>query len=275
MAYIESGEGDPIVFLHGNPTSSFLWRDVIPHLENLGRCIAPDLIGMGDSDKVPDSGPDSYDFFEHREYLDGLLEELGVNENVVLVVHDWGSGLGFDWAFRHKDRLKGIVHMESIVKSPQWADQDEQVAQMFQALRSGAGDEMVLQQNMFVEMVLPSMVMGTLPEEVMTEYRRPFLEPGESRRAMLSWPRQIPFDGEPKAVHEVIESYSKWLPGSQVPKLYIDAKPGLIGGQKGMRELIGGFYNQRVVPVSGLHFIQEDIPHEIGDAIAQWLTNLE
>lgn len=230
---------------------------------------------MGDSDKVPDSGPDNYDFFEHREYLDGLLEELGVNENVVLVLHDWGSGLGFDWAFRHKDRLKGIVHMESIVKSPRWADQDEQVAQMFQALRSEAGDEMVLQQNMFVEMVLSSMVMGTLSEEVMTEYRRPFLEPGESRRAMLSWPRQIPFDGEPKAVHEVIESYSKWLPGSQVPKLYIDAKPGLIGGQKGMRELIGGFYNQRVVPVSGLHFIQEDIPHEIGDAIAQWLTNLE
>lgn len=268
MAYVESGEGDPIVFLHGNPTSSFLWRDVIPHVENLGRCIAPDLIGMGDSDKVPDSGPDSYDFFEHREYLDALLEELGVSENVVLVVHDWGSGLGFDWAFRHQDRLKGIVHMESIVKSPRWADQDEQVTQMFLALRSEAGDEMVLQQNMFVEMVLPSMVMGTLSEEVMTEYRRPFLEPGESRRPMLSWPRQIPFDGEPKAVHKIIERYSKWLPGSQVPKLYIDAKPGLIGGQKGMREWIGRFYNQRVVPVSGLHFIQEDIPHEIGDTIA-------
>ena len=275
MAYIESGEGDPVVFIHGNPTSSFLWRDIIPHVEKLGRCIAPDLIGMGDSDKIPNSGPHSYDFSEHREYLDGFLEELEVNENVVIVVHDWGSGLGFDWAFRNQDRLKGIVHMESLVKSPRWADQDEQVAQMFQALRSEAGEEMVLQQNMFVEMMLPSMVMGTLSEEVMNEYLRPYLEPGESRRATLSWPRQIPFDGEPKAVHEVIERYSKWLPGSQVPKLYIDAQPGLIGGQKGIREFISGFSNQKIVQVSGLHFIQEDVPDEIGDAIAQWLTNLE
>jgi len=275
MAYVEVGEGDPIVFLHGNPTSSYLWRNVIPHLEELGRCVAPDLIGMGDSAKLHNSGPGSYDFFQHREYLDALMDQLGINHRVVLLVHDWGSGLGFDWAFRHQDAVRGIVHMEAIVKSPKWADQEEQVAQMFRALRLEAGEELVLEQNMFVEQALPMLIMRQLSDEEMAEYRRPFERIGEDRRPTLTWPRQIPFDGEPEDVHQVIEIYSKWLSGSSVPKLFIDGEPGLIVAQKGMREFIRSFPSQKIVSVKGVHFLQEDSPHEIGEAISNWLKELE
>ena len=274
MAYVEVGQGDPIVFLHGNPTSSYLWRNVIPHAETLGRWIAPDLIGMGDSDKLPDSGPDRYTFVEHQRYLDALLSQLKVSENVTLVLHDWGSGLGFDWAYRHQDALKGIAYMEAFVRTLQMADQEEQVRQMFQALRSPAGDQMVLEQNMFVEQVLPNMIMRKLTNEEMAVYRRPYLEPGESRRPTLTWPRQVPFDGEPADVHELVERYSGWLPKAQVPKLFIDAQPGVIMANKGIREFAKSFANQKVITVKGAHFIQEDCPDEIGQAIADWHRNL-
>src|SRR5215831_13500955 len=195
MAYVEVGAGDPIVLLHGNPTSSYLWRNVIPYLQGLGRCIAPDLIGMGDSDKLPDSGPTSYTLVEHRRYLDALLEALGVREHVTLVVHDWGSALGFDWANRHREAIKGIAYMEAIVQPMSWADFPEQSRPFFQALRSPAGEGMVLDQDFFVERAIPGSILRQLTEEEMNEYRRPFTEPGESRRPTLTWPRQIPIDG--------------------------------------------------------------------------------
>jgi len=274
MAYVEVGKGDPIVFLHGNPTSSYLWRNIIPHLEDLGRCIAPDLIGMGDSDKLSDSGPDSYTFVQHREYLDALLDQLGITRDVTLVLHDWGSGLGFDWAYRQQNSVKGIVYMEAIVRSSRMADLAEELQQMFQALRSPAGDQMVLERNLFVEKMLPDMVMRKLTDDEMAVYRRPYLEPGESRRPTLTWPRQISFDGEPEEVHDIIERYSTWLLGSRVPKLFVDAEPGLIMAQDGHREYARSFSNQQVITVKGAHFIQEDCPDEIGEAIASWLRSL-
>ncbi len=274
MAYVEVGKGDPIVFLHGNPTSSYLWRNIIPHLEDLGRCIAPDLIGMGDSDKLSDSGPDSYTFVQHREYLDALLDQLGITRDVTLVLHDWGSGLGFDWAYRQQNSVKGIVYMEAIVRSSRMADLAEELRQLFQALRSPAGDQMVLEQNLFVEKMLPDMVMRKLTDDEMAVYRRPYLEPGESRRPTLTWPRQISFDGEPEEVHDIIERYSTWLLGSRVPKLFVDAEPGLIMAQDGHREYARSFSNQQVITVKGAHFIQEDCPDEIGEAIASWLRSL-
>ncbi len=274
MAYVEVGKGDPIVFLHGNPTSSYLWRNIIPHLEDLGRCIAPDLIGMGDSDKLSDSGPDSYTFVQHREYLDAFLDQLGITRDVTLVLHDWGSGLGFDWAYRQQNSVKGIVYMEAIVRSSRMADLAEELRQLFQALRSPAGDQMVLEQNLFVEKMLPDMVMRKLTDDEMAVYRRPYLEPGESRRPTLTWPRQISFDGEPEEVHDIIERYSTWLLGSRVPKLFVDAEPGLIMAQDGHREYARSFSNQQVITVKGAHFIQEDCPDEIGEAIASWLRSL-
>jgi haloalkane dehalogenase len=270
MAYVDVGSGDPIVFLHGNPTSSYLWRNVIPHLEGLGRCIAPDLIGMGDSDKLPDSGPNSYRFVEHRAYLDGLLEALGVTQNVTLVVHDWGSGLGFDWANRHREAVRGIAYMEAIVRPITWESWPKAVKPIFQAFRSPAGESMVLEQNVFVEQVLPGAIARKLSAEEMDEYRRPYLEPGESRRPTLTWPRQIPIDGEPKEVHDIAAAYSAWLAESDLPKLFINADPGAIlrGPQ---REFCRSWPNQTEVTVQGIHFVQEDSPHEIGTAIAEWL----
>lgn len=275
MAYVEAGEGDPIVFLHGNPTSSYLWRNVIPHLEALGRCIAPDLIGMGASDKLPDSGPSSYSFLQHRDYLNALFEALGVERNVTLIVHDWGSALGFDWARHNENAVKGIAYMEALVKPARWADQDAQVQQMFGALRSSAGEQMILEQNMFIEQVLPGATMRQLSDEEMTIYRRPFQHPGEDRRPMLTWPRQIPFDGEPGDVHEIIDAYSRWLSASSVAKLFIDAEPGLIMAQKGMRDFAASLINQKRTTVQGVHFIQEDCPDQIGEAIAAWLHELD
>jgi haloalkane dehalogenase len=274
MAYVEAGEGDPIVFLHGNPTSSYLWRNVMPHLAGLGRCLAPDLIGMGDSEKLPDSGPDSYRFVEHRRYLDGLLEALDVRERVALVVHDWGSALGFDWANRHREAIKGIAYMEAIVRPLAWAEWPETIHKLFYGFRSEAGEAMVLDKNVFVERVLPGSVLRGLTDEEMTVYRRPYLEPGESRRPTLTWPRQIPLDGEPADVVELVQSYADWLAHSDVPKLFVNAEPGaiLVGAQ---REFCRSWPNQREVTVKGSHFIQEDSPDEIGRAIADWYRALK
>src|SRR5712664_228264 len=200
IAYVDVGAGDPIVFLHGNPTSSYIWRNVIPHCIGLGRCLAPDLIGMGDSDKLPDSGPGSYTLLEHRRYLDAWFEKLGLLKNVTLVVHDWGSALGFDWARRHPERVRALVYMEAIVRPVTWAEWPEAARKIFQAMRSPAGEEMVLQKNVFVERILPASVIRGLTPEEMERYRARYREPGESRRPTLTWPREIPVDGEPSDV---------------------------------------------------------------------------
>ncbi len=270
MRYIEVGEGEPILFLHGNPTSSYLWRDIIPHCESLGRCIAPDLIGMGDSQKLSPSGPDSYRFIEHRDYLDALLEQLGVDDNVTLVLHDWGSALGFDWANRHRASMKGIVYMEAIVKTIKWEEWPRSMKPIFEGFRSPAGDAMVLDNNVFIEQVLPASIIRKLSDEEMAEYRRPFLNPGEDRRPTLTWPRQIPIDGEPADVAAIVDSYSQWLSQSDLPKLFINAEPGAI--LRGpARDFCRTWPNQSEVTVDGIHFIQEDSANEIGQAIVKWL----
>jgi len=273
MAYVETGSGDPIVFQHGNPTSSYLWRNVMPHLADQGRCIAVDLIGMGDSDKLDDSGPGRYTYSEHRDYLFEAWEVLGITDRVTLVLHDWGSALGFDWASRHADALLGIAYMEGIVMPVTWDDWPEAARQIFQGFRSEAGEFMVLEKNLFIERVLPGSVIRKMSDEEMDAYRRPFREPGEDRRPTLSWPRQIPIDGEPADVTAVVEAYSEWLRETGVPKLFINAEPGaiLIGRQ---REFCRGFRNQAEVTVPGIHFIQEDSPHEIGEAIANWRRSI-
>ena len=273
MAYVEVGEGEPIVFLHGNPTSSFLWRNIMPHTEGLGRLIAPDLIGMGDSDKLEDSGPDRYRFVEHRAFLDGLLEALGVSREVTFVVHDWGSALGFDWANRHRDQVKGIAYMEGIVCPVTWDDWPDDARPVFQGFRSPAGDAMVLEKNVFVERVLPAAVLRDLSDDEMAVYRRPYLETGESRRPTLTWPREIPIDGEPADVTRIVEDYGAWLAASEIPKLFINGEPGsiLVGRP---REFCRTWPNQTEVTVTGSHFIQEDSPEEIGQAIADWYASL-
>ena len=273
MAYVEAGEGDPIVLLHGNPTSSFLWRKVIPHLSGLGRCIAPDLIGMGDSDKLEPSGPGTYTFVKHREYLDALLESLGVSRNVTFVIHDWGSALGFDWARRHPDAVRGIAYMEAIVRPVTWAEWPDVARQIFQALRSPAGEEMILENNLFVERILPSSILRTLDDDEMNEYRRPFAEAGEGRRPTLDWPRQIPIEGEPADVHRIVSDYSAWLLETDIPKLFIVAEPGAIVTEA-VLETARKFPSQKEVTVKGIHFIQEDSGDEIGEAVARWLGEI-
>ena len=273
MSYIDEGEGDAIVFQHGNPTSSYLWRNVMPHLEGQGRLIACDLIGMGDSEKLTNSGPDSYSYFEHRDFLFALLEKLNIGKQVVFVIHDWGSALGFDWSFQNQDRIQGIAYMEGIVKPVTWDEWPENATKVFQGFRSEAGESMVLDKNIFVERVLPSSIMRELTEEEMNEYRRPFLNSGEDRRPTLSWPRQIPIQGEPKEVVEVVENYSNWLSSSDLPKLFINADPGSILTGK-QREFCRSWPNQDEVTVKGTHFMQEDSPDEIGKAVSSFVSKL-
>ena len=269
MSYVEMGEGDPIIFQHGNPTSSYLWRNVMPHLQDQGRCIAIDLIGMGDSDKLDNPDASSYTFVQHRDYLDGALAALGVERDVTLVIHDWGSALGFDWANRHRDAVKGIAYMEGIVRPVSWEEWPEAARGVFQGFRSSAGEEMVLDKNTFVERVLPGSILRDLTEEEMAVYRRPFQNNGEDRRPTLTWPRQIPIDGTPLDVLEIVQAYADWLTEADLPKLFINAEPGaiLIGAQ---REFCRSWPNQTEVTVSGNHFLQEDSPHEIGQTIAEW-----
>ncbi|MFK7863869.1 MAG: haloalkane dehalogenase [Pseudohongiellaceae bacterium] len=273
IAYIEMGEGDPIIFQHGNPTSSYLWRNVIPHLKNQGRCIAIDLIGMGDSEKLENSGPSSYTFAEQSSYLSDALKALGVTDNVTWVIHDWGSALGFDWANRNRSAVKAIAYMEGIVRPMTWDEWPDAARSAFQGFRSAAGEEMILDKNMFIERVLPSAVIREMSKAEMDVYRRPFKEPGESRRPTLTWPRQIPINNEPADVVERVQSYGDWLSESPLPKLFINAEPGsiLVGKQ---REYCRSWPNQTEVTVAGNHFIQEDSPHEIGQAISNWLASL-
>ena len=273
MAYVEVGSGDPIVFLHGNPTSSYLWRNIIPYVQELGRCIAPDLIGMGDSDKLPNSGPNSYTFVEHRRYLDALLEALDVRERVTFVVHDWGSALGFDWAYRHPDAVRGIAYMEAIIKSRAWRELPEPARSTFQALRTPAGEQMILEQNSFIEFNLPNTILRQLTEEEMAHYRRPFLEPGEGRRPMLSWARQLPFEGDPAEVTEIVTTYGTWLSSSSIPKLFIQSDPGTMPPSH--LEFCHSWPAQSEIIVRGRHYPQEDSPDEVSSALAAWLPNLK
>ena len=274
IAFVDVGEGDPIVLLHGNPTSSYLWRNVIPHLEGMGRVIAPDLIGQGDSDKLPASdGPDRYSFQVAYDYLAGLLDELDANQNVTLVIHDWGSALGFYWAQQHGAAVKGIAYMEGIVCPVGWEDWPESARGIFKGFRSDKGEDLILQRNMFVEAVLPSSVIRKLGAEEMEHYRRAFSTP-DDRQPTLNWPRQIPIDGEPEHMVKLVDSYGQWmLENTSLPKLFINATPGSILTGKA-REFCRTWPNQREVTVAGTHFIQEDSPDEIGSAVAEWLNSL-
>ena len=273
MAYIDEGEGDAIVFQHGNPTSSYLWRNVMPHLAGLGRLIACDLIGMGGSDKLSPSGPDRYHFAEQRDYLFALWDELDLGDRVVLVLHDWGSALGFDWANQHRDRVQGIAYMEAIATPLQWSDVPPEKQPTFQGLRSPAGEDLILEQNAFVEAVLPGSVLRGLSDEEMSHYRRPFLNAGEDRRPTLSWPRDLPIGGEPADVVAVVDAYSSWLAKSDVPKLFINAEPGAIINDR-VRAHVRTWPNQIETTVAGIHYIQEDSPNQIGTTVADFVRRL-
>ena len=270
LATVDTGQGDPVVLLHGNPTSSYLWRNVIPHVAGMARCLAPDLVGMGDSDSALDG---SYRFVDHARYLDAWFDALELTENVTLVGHDWGSALAFHWAFRHQDRIKGIAYMEAIVRPLVWDEWPGPSRALFQSMRSPAGEDIILEKNVFVERILPASVIRGLGDDEMAVYRKRYLEAGESRRPTLTWPRQIPVDREPADVVSIVQDYSDWLSSSDVPKLFVNAEPGTIltGAQ---REFCRTWPNQREVTVDGYHFIQEDSPAEIGQAIAEWVGGL-
>ena len=271
MSYADTGSGDPVVFLHGNPTSSYLWRNVIPHVAPLARCIAPDLIGMGASGP---STTGTYRFVDHARHLDAFLDGLNLKSKVTLVVHDWGSALGFYWASRHREAVKGIAYMEAIVRPLKWSEwSSPQTAEIFKRLRSPAGEDMILKNNIFVERILPGSIIRKLSDAEMNAYRKPYTQPGESRRPMLTWPREIPIEGEPKDVTEIAKNYSEWLAKSPLPKLFINADPGaiLIGP---VRDFCRTWPNQREVTVKGVHFVQEDSPNEIGAAIADWYRTI-
>ena len=274
IAYIDVGDGAPIVLLHGNPTSSYLWRNVIPHLEGIGRVIVPDLIGHGDSEKLPDSeGPERYSFEISYEYLAGLLEELNITEDVTLVIHDWGSALGFHWAKHHPEAVKGIAYMEAIVCPVTWDDWPESARGIFKGFRSDKGEDLILQRNMFVEAVLPSSVIRQMGEEEMNQYRKAFTKAAD-RQPTLNWPRQIPIDGEPPHMVDLVTSYGEWMASNQeLPKLFINADPGSILTGKALK-FCRTWPNQKEVTVAGTHFIQEDSPAEIGIAVAEWLKTI-
>lgn len=273
MAYVEQGKGNPIIFQHGNPTSSYLWRNILPRLAPLGRCIALDLIGMGDSAKLPGVGPSRYTLAEHQRYFDGALAALGVDSKVTLVLHDWGTALGFDWARRHADAVRGICHMEGIVMPLTWADWPDAARGIFQAFRSPAGEGAILKKNAFVENVLPKSILRELTALEMETYRAPFRNEGEDRRVMLDWPNQIPIEGHPPEVCERVTEYAQWLGETPIPKLFINADPGMIMTGR-PRELARTWPNQQEVTVKGLHFIQEDSPTEIAEAIIAWMGTL-
>jgi haloalkane dehalogenase len=273
IAYVDEGEGDPIVLLHGNPTSSYLWRNVIPELTSSGRVIVPDLIGQGDSEKLPASeGADRYSFLVAYDFLEGLMESLGLNSNVTLVIHDWGSGLGFHWAKNHASAVKGIAYMEAIVKAVTWDDWPESARGIFQGFRSEKGEDLVLNRNMFVEAVLPSAVLRGLTEEEMSHYRAAFSTP-DDRQPTLNWPRHIPINGEPAHMVDLVTAYGHWMASNDLPKLFVNADPGsiLTGPQ---REFCRSWPNQTEVTVAGAHFVQEDSPAEIGQAVASWMARI-
>jgi haloalkane dehalogenase len=272
LAYVDRGQGPVVVFLHGNPSSSYLWRHLIAVLDERHRCLAPDLVGMGDSDKLP--AGDLYDYATHQRFVDAWFDAVVPDEPVILVVHDWGSALGLDWASRHPERVRGVVYMEAILGALSWAAMPPQGRAFFEALRGPAGEEMVLAHNAFVEMVLaPGGFLRPPAEEDAAEYRRPFLAPGEGRRPTLSWPRLLPFDGQPAEIAERVERYVAWFSASPVPKLFVEADPGriLVGA---LRERCRAFPHQTRVTVPGLHYPQEDSPREVASAVIAWIASL-
>ena len=272
MTYVDKGEGDPIIFQHGNPASSYLWRNIIPYLENQGRCIAIDLIGMGDSDKLTDNGNNTYSYNIQKQYFDKCLEELEIKENITFVIHDWGSALGFNWAYEHQESVKGICYMEAIVKKISWEDWPKDAKSIFQGFRSDAGEDLILKKNLFIEGVLPNAIIRHLTETEMDIYRKPFLKEID-RRPTLDWPRQIPINNEPEEVCKIVDDYSSWMSINEIPKLFINADPGSILTGK-QREFCRKWKNQQELTVKGNHFIQEDSPNEIGEAISKWYRNL-
>ena len=272
MTYVDKGEGDPIIFQHGNPASSYLWRNIIPYLENQGRCIAIDLIGMGDSDKLTDNGNNTYSYHIQKQYFDKCLEELEIKENITFVIHDWGSALGFNWAYEHQESVKGICYMEAIVKKISWEDWPKDAKSIFQGFRSDAGEDLILKKNLFIEGVLPNAIIRNLTETEMDIYRKPFLKEID-RRPTLDWPRQIPINNEPVDVCKIVDDYSSWMSINEIPKLFINADPGSILTGK-QREFCRKWKNQQELTVKGNHFIQEDSPNEIGEAISKWYRNL-
>ena len=268
MAYVDVGEGDPIVFLHGNPTPSYLWRHIIPYLLPYGRCLAPDYVGMGNSGAAP-SG--SYRFVDHQRYLDAWFGNMDLNKNVILVVHDWGSALGFYWAQRHPDRVKAIVYMEGIVRPfLSWDEWPEVTRAFFKAQRTPEGEDLILQKNLFIEYLLP---LRHISKEAMEVYRRHYRNPGPTRQPMLTWTRELPIEGQPEDVVQIVDSYAKWLSKSPIPKLFIDAEPAgfLIGAQ---REFCRAWPNQETVIVKGSHFLQEEAPAEVGEATARFVSKV-
>ena len=269
MAYVDEGQGNPMVFLHGNPTSSYAWRNILPYVQDFGRVVVPDLIGMGDSQKLSESGPGSYTFVEHRRYLDALLDALDMCARVILVGHDWGAALAFDWARRHPDAVRGIAFMEAVAETSEWSETPEAARSRFQALRTPVGERMVLEENSFIEFNLPKTVLRPLTDEEMNEYRRPFAEPGEARRPTLSWPRQLPIGGDPADVTEIVTTFGNWLSQSSVPKLCIRATPGTKLPKQ--YERYRTWPHLREASVRGHHTPQEDSPEEIGQALASWL----
>jgi haloalkane dehalogenase len=271
IAYHERGEGAAVMLLHGNPTSSYLWRDVISELAGLGRLIVPDLIGMGYSGKLPNPGPDTYRFTTHRRYLAAFIDAvIGERQSILFVVHDWGSALGFDWANANRERVRGIAYMEAIVRPfAGWEEWSAAATPIFQGFRSDKGEQMILDRNMFVERVLPGSVLRKLSEAEMTEYRRPFLG-REERWPTLTWPRQIPIAGEPADVVRIVADYAQWMAQNEWPKLFVNAEPGAILTGRA-REFCRTWKNQTEVTVSGSHFIQEDSGPVIGRAIANWM----
>ena len=273
IAYAESGSGDPIIFLHGNPTSSYLWRNITPHLESQGRCICIDLIGMGDSDKLDNPDENSYQFEEHYHYVNAAIESLTNGENITFVIHDWGSALGFNWCYHNPDSVKGIAYMEAIVKEMTWEDWRDEAKGIFQGFRSDAGESLILEKNYFVERVLPGSIIRRLSDEEIEEYRRPFLNPGEDRRPTLSWPREIPIEGQPANVCKIVNQYAEWMQTNDIPKLFINAEPGAITTGR-IRDFCRSWKNQTEVTVKGIHFIQEDSPDDIGKAISTWYKNI-
>ena len=273
IAYHQQGSGEPIVFLHGNPTSSYLWRNITPYLHDQASCISMDLIGMGDSDKLDNPDTNSYRFEEHFYYVEKAIKDLTNNEKITLVVHDWGSALGFHWSYKHPELIKGIAYMEAIVKEMTWDDWDKNAKSIFQGFRSDAGEDLVLEKNYFVEKVLPGSIIRTLDADEMNEYRRPFLSSGEDRRPTLSWPREIPIEGEPGNVCQIVNEYAEWMKTNNIPKLFINAEPGAITTGK-IRDFCRSWKNQTEVTVKGIHFIQEDSPDEIGKALSKWYKEL-
>ena len=274
MACVDEGTGDPIVFVHGNATSSYMWRNIMPHLEGLGRLIALDNIGQGDSDKLPDSGPDSYMIPEHQIYFDGALDALGVRENVTLVMHDWGGSLGLSWANRHPEAVKGLAHCEIVVANHASYDSyRDGHGERVRRAQGPEGEALVLEDNFFVENIFTGGVIREIDAETMAEIRRPYEEPGEARRPTLSWVRQIPIGGKPEFVAEFSERLSSWMATIDTPKLFIEADPGQIIVDRDL-DIINSWPNQSRIRVRGLHHPQEDSPHEIGKALADWYAGL-